>query len=66
MRQQSFLRSQNQNNVIARIKSDNPEENKVLVESNNEAELSQGVINRLRLQMSMMTGNCLLMMRRIF
>ncbi|MBO4857755.1 MAG: hypothetical protein J5527_04515 [Treponema sp.] len=44
------VNSQNQNNVIARIKSDNPEENKVLIESNDEAELSQGVINRLRLQ----------------
>ena len=42
--------AQNQNTVIAKLKSENPEENKILVESNNEAELSQGVINRLRLQ----------------
>ena len=40
----------NQNSIIAKVKSDQPEENKVIVLSNNEAELSEGIINRLRLQ----------------
>ena len=42
--------NQTQNPLIAKIKCDTPEENKILIESNNEAKLSAGIINRFRLQ----------------
>ena len=41
---------QNLNPVIAKIKCVNPEEGKSIIESNNEAELSAGIISRFRLQ----------------
>ena len=41
---------QNQNPVIAKIKCEDPEEGRIIIESNNEAELSAGIISRFRLQ----------------
>ncbi len=42
--------TQNQNSVIAKIKCENAEEGRIIIESNNEAELSAGIISRFRLQ----------------
>ena len=42
--------TQNQNSVIAKIKCENTEEGRIIIESNNEAELSAGIISRFRLQ----------------
>ncbi len=42
--------TQNQNPVIAKIKCANPEEGKSIIESNNQSELSAGIINRFKLQ----------------
>ena len=41
---------QNQDQIIARIKCQTPEEDRIIIESNNEAELSAGIISRFRLQ----------------
>ncbi len=42
--------TQNQNSVIAKIKCENAEEGRIIIESNNEAELSAGILSRFRLQ----------------
>ena len=42
--------TQNQNSVIAKIKCENTEEGRIIIVSNNEAELSAGIISRFRLQ----------------